>query len=150
NFVIIPAGQNSAEFEVRAGNKRKNNERVEITGSVNNLIFDTATYSFKLESGAVIVKNDLLEIANVVSANGDGINDYFTIRNIEKYKDNTVTIVDRRGIEVFSARGYDNQSTYFDGQYRGKDLDDGTYFYFITISHKGIEHQYKGFLVLKR
>ena len=149
-FVIIPAGQNSAEFEVKVGTKRKNNEVVAITGTVNNVTFASKEYQFTLEPGKVTIKNDLIEVADAVSANGDGINDYFAIGNIEKYKDNAVSIIDRWGVEVYRAIGYDNQSVIFDGQYRGKELENGTYFYLITIVRKGVEHQYKGFVVLKR
>jgi len=47
-------------------------------------------------------------IKNVVTANGDGDNDFLTIVHIEKFPDNEVILLDRWGAEVFRQKGYAN------------------------------------------
>lgn len=47
-------------------------------------------------------------IKNVVTANGDGMNDQLIIENIEQFPDNEVILIDRWGAEVFRTKNYDN------------------------------------------
>ncbi|HLT75393.1 MAG TPA: gliding motility-associated C-terminal domain-containing protein, partial [Ohtaekwangia sp.] len=49
-----------------------------------------------------------LSIKNVITANGDESNAYLHIVNIDRYPDNEVRFLDRWGVEVFSAKGYNN------------------------------------------
>lgn len=63
--------------------------------------------------------------------NGDGINDYLVIDNIEKYPNNNVDIYNRWGNKVFSTSKYDNINNHWDGKQNGKAVTAGTYFYII-------------------
>jgi gliding motility-associated-like protein len=63
--------------------------------------------------------------------NGDGINDYLVIDNIEKYSNNKVDVYNRWGNKVFSTTQYDNMNNHWDGKQNGKALTSGTYFYII-------------------
>ncbi len=49
-----------------------------------------------------------LAIKNVITANGDESNAYLYIVNIDRYPENEVRFLDRWGVEVFSARNYNN------------------------------------------
>ena len=75
---------------------------------------------------------------NGVSANADGLNDFFHIDCIELYPDNMVEIYDRDGNLVFAQAAYNNSAHVFVGQGNrglyvgGKELPDGTYYYVIT------------------
>ncbi|MFN5356429.1 MAG: gliding motility-associated C-terminal domain-containing protein [Bacteroidota bacterium] len=73
-----------------------------------------------------------IEIPNIFTPNGDGpaLNEYFYIKNIEQYPNNTVQIFNRWGKEVFNGSGYNNDNVKFDG----KDLPDGVYFYIIDLA----------------
>lgn len=71
-------------------------------------------------------------IPNIITPNGDGFNDYFLIENIEKFPNNSITILNRWGNTVFNTINYTNN---FDGA----NLADGTYFYIIKIAHKTFE-----------
>ncbi|MGG5505613.1 MULTISPECIES: gliding motility-associated C-terminal domain-containing protein [unclassified Myroides] len=90
------------------------------------------------------VKTDwLLEgdvvIYNIVTADGDGVNDYFLIDNIQRFPNNSVQIYNRWGAKVFETRNYDSNGNVFDGYSKGKmtlndseKLPSGTYYYVIV------------------
>jgi gliding motility-associated-like protein len=75
---------------------------------------------------------------NVITPNGDGINDYWKVFNIEKYKPCKLAIYNRWGDELFSTSDYHNN---WDGTYKGKHLPEGTY-YFVLETKDG--KVYKG------
>jgi gliding motility-associated-like protein len=73
------------------------------------------------------------------SPNGDGINDYWRIKHIEKFQNNIVTIYNRWGLKVYEQKGYDNNddSKRWDGRAKnGKDLASGTYYYIIVLNEE--------------
>lgn len=82
-----------------------------------------------------------LRIPNVITPNGDGINDFFDIKGIEHLDDVYLKIVDRNGKKIYSTNHYK-------GGYAGEGAVDGTYFY--TISSKSINLHRMGTLVIKR
>lgn len=64
-----------------------------------------------------------------ISPNGDGINDYWRIDNIQLFEDAIVEVYNRWGQMLFqSAPGY---PVPWDGKFKGKDLPVGTYYYVI-------------------
>jgi len=85
------------------------------------------------------------------SPNGDGINDLFVIRGIERYPANTFTIYNRWGDEVFEASPYQNT---WDGKATmglrvgGNELPVGTYFYILNLGDGS--SIYKGTIYLNR
>jgi gliding motility-associated-like protein len=84
--------------------------------------------------------NSEIKIYNAVSPNGDGLNDYFIITNINKYP-NTVQIVNRWGSKVYESSNYDTNGdgsmNVFRGEAEGKGvsskgkLPTGTYYYIV-------------------
>ena len=68
---------------------------------------------------------------NQFSPNGDGINDYLRINCIETFPNNTLTIFNRLGSEVYSVTNYDNK---WDGTWKKGDLPNGTYFYVLDLA----------------
>jgi gliding motility-associated-like protein len=79
----------------------------------------------------VIVSSADIKFSNLVSPNGDGINDTWQIANIESYSLAFVQIFNRLGTVVFKQMGY---SRPFDGTSNGKDLPAGTYYYVVELS----------------
>jgi len=76
------------------------------------------------------------------SPNGDGINDYWRIKYIDKFPNNIVKIYSRWGIEVFEQKGYNNNdpSLMWDGKSKsGHDLPSGTYYYIIILNEAGFD-----------
>lgn len=69
-----------------------------------------------------------LNIPNVFSPNGDGVNDKWILRNLEKYPGCTVDVYTRYGEKIFNSIGYEQA---WDGTNNGKSLPVGTYYYVI-------------------
>jgi gliding motility-associated-like protein len=84
----------------------------------------------------------LLKIPNVFTPNGDGINDVFEIRGLDKFVQNELVIVNRWGNEVYHKTNYQNNWT-------GEGLNEGTYYYVLKV--KTTEWQViKGYITLMR
>lgn len=88
------------------------------------------------ESDSVFVEvlEDIMAY-NVFSPNGDGINDFFEIRNAERFPEIVVEVYSRWGDLLYSAKGYDSNSLW-DGTARGNPAPMGTY-YFVIIPYSG-------------
>ena len=93
-----------------------------------------------------------LNIYTGISANGDGLNDFWIIRYIDviaETKANKVSVYNRWGDVVFETENYDNTNRVFKGLNKnGNELSSGTYFYKIEFS-SGRKTQ-TGYLSLKR
>lgn len=84
----------------------------------------------------------LLKVPNLFTPNGDGVNDVFEIRGLDKFAQNELIIVNRWGNEVFHRTGYQNNWT-------GEGLNEGTYYYVLKV--KTTEWQViKGYITLMR
>ncbi|MCP4121769.1 MAG: T9SS type B sorting domain-containing protein, partial [Bacteroidetes bacterium] len=90
----------------------------------------------------VEIQNRELIIFSGFSPNNDGINDVFTIKNIEYYPDNEAIIFNRWGSRVFYGKGYTNDKGW-EGGFDGQTLPSGTYFY---ILKDGEGTEYSGYL----
>jgi len=86
--------------------------------------------------------NSKVEANNILSPNGDGINDIWVVKNIAFYPDNIVTVYDKAGQVVFTRKGYSND---WGGTYRGSVLSEGTYNYLIDL---GNGTNIKGFITV--
>jgi len=94
---------------------------------------------------------DDIEIYNAMSPNGDGHNDVFVIRNIEKYPDNQLIIFNRWGKEVYRKEAYGTYNRFYDGvDMNGQTLPVGTYYYILKVIANGNEEIFKGFLYINR
>ena len=93
------------------------------------------------DSLTITVTDDYkLKIPNLITPNGDGHNDVWIIKNIEKYPNTEVMVVNVEGNEVYSSSDYDN--SWNGSNKNGKPLPDGTYYYFIKFQNS--EKLYKG------
>lgn len=73
-------------------------------------------------------QNPVITAGNIITPNADGINDTWTIKNIELYKGNQVRIFDRAGRLLYYKKGYAND---WDGTYNGSPLAEDTYYYIL-------------------
>ncbi len=78
-----------------------------------------------------------VHIYNLVTANGDGKNDYFLIENITNHPKNKVQLFNRWGVKVYQTSNYDSNGNVFNGygntgQSSNDLLPSGTYFYVLT------------------
>jgi gliding motility-associated-like protein len=72
-----------------------------------------------------------LLIPNIFSPNGDGINDFWDIKNIQEFSNVEVSIFNRYGQFIWESHGY---AVPWDGNYNGQPLPVGTYFYIIKTT----------------
>lgn len=94
----------------------------------------TATYSMPYEIIEVPI-----DIPNVFTPNGDGLNEQFSIRNIEQHR-NLLRIYNRWGMVVYEANNYRNT-------WRALEVPDGTYYYELLLQDG---RAYTGHLTLLR
>jgi gliding motility-associated-like protein len=88
-----------------------------------------------------------ITIPNGFSPNGDGKNDVWQIDFIYQFPDCEVEVYNRWGEQLFYSKGY---AVPFNGQYKGKDLPVGTYYYVINLNHPAYPNAYTSPLTIFR
>ena len=106
-----------------------------------------------VDTAMQIIRVDIpsnLEIPNIFTPNGDGVNDYFILHTTNLTEIET-TIIDRWGVKVYEVKT-DKGNIQWDGKtMSGKEAPTGTYFYIIKA--KGLDekaYEQKGFITLLR
>lgn len=111
----------------------------------------------------VVIEQDLI-FPNVITPNGDGINDVFAIENLntnineedpDGYRNNKLYIYDRWGKKVYEAKNYDTYAkdgTIYPGNmiFDGSSLSDGVYYYSFQYKGKAKTVTYNGSLTIVR
>jgi gliding motility-associated-like protein len=117
----IISGQNTAELTVRPS------ENTTYTVTVTNASGCQSQSQF-----TVTLKEDyiLINLANIVTPNGDGVNDKLVIKNIDMYPNNELKVFDRAGRLLYSTRAYAND---WDATVNGSPLAEGTYYYIVDF-----------------
>ena len=135
-------------------NNITNNQQLVVTPNNNKIIpKDTARAINTIDFNTVVNKPENiikpepdvreLKIPNVFTPNGDGVNDYFVITNLETCSSTQLKICDRNGKVVFETNSYHNE-------WDGHGLSDGVYFYSF-IYHRGAAGGVKqGSVTIKR
>jgi gliding motility-associated-like protein len=72
-----------------------------------------------------------LKVFTGVTINGDGVNDHLYIENVEEFPNNTVTIFNRWGKQLYQEKGYDNFTKFWPRPDEADKLLPSTYFYVI-------------------
>lgn len=88
-------------------------------------------------------------IPDVITPNGDGINDKWEITCLMYFPDNHMSVYNRWGVIVYQADGYDNN---WDASWnidKGP-LPDGTYVYVFSVVIGGETKKYSGTLTVAR
>jgi len=78
-----------------------------------------------------------LEVPNVFTPNGDGINDTFEVPDLDKYIGNEIVIFNRWGQKIFEQNNYA-------GDWNGGRHPDGTYFYILRCTGLFEEEVFRG------
>ena len=84
-----------------------------------------------------------LQIPNIFTPNGDGINDYFYIRNLDKYSSNQLLVSNRMGKSVCERINYQND-------WNATNIPDGVYYYVLKIKSGGKEFVKSGVITIAR
>ncbi len=90
-------------------------------------------------------------VHDVITPNGDGVNDVWVIEGLQNYPKNTVQVFDKWGDMVYEQSRYNND---WGGRAKNGDyLADGTYFYVLKLNEKngaGGMDVFKGAMLIKR
>ena len=133
--------------------------KVKATGDYLNIAFlenstpeDHNPNNNKAQAG---ITNPEVIVFNMVSPNGDGKNDYFEIRGLERYPNNSVTIYNSWGVKVFETTNYGASNNFFRGISEGRatvnqkaGLPSGTYFYVLSYGNGALMTEKSGYLHL--
>jgi gliding motility-associated-like protein len=92
-----------------------------------------------VDSVRVVVLDNQIVVPNVITPNGDNINDYLSIKGLQYYPNSSLYIYDRWGKQVYQTSNYLNN-------WDGGGQSDGVYYYVLTLSTTG--KKYKGFFQL--
>jgi gliding motility-associated-like protein len=104
------------------------------------------------DSSEIIVNvEEPFSVPEAFSPNGDGVNDQFVIKGIERFKGNKLVVFNRWGNEVHEAAPYNNDwdgSSKQDLQLGGDKLPVGTYYYVLDLGDG--TKPYTGYIYLNR
>lgn len=87
---------------------------------------------------------------NIFTPNGDGINDYFELKepiSIPCFSEFEIRIFNRWGMLVFEHQG---SNFSWDGTFSSREMAEGVYYFIISGSYTGEKFAYKNFLTLMR
>lgn len=88
---------------------------------------------------------DLIIVPNMITPNGDGLNDYWIIDHIADFPEAEVTLYNRWGNVVLRQTAYDDS---FEGTFNAEDLPAAVYYYVIKLNFR--DYIYKGSLTIMR
>jgi len=119
------------------------------TGSYSNNITITQSGTYKVLGtdangcaawDSIVVMNenpdDVYVSSNIMTPNGDGINEYLVIESIDNYANCDLTVYNMWNDEVYSVSGYKNDWGGYGNN--GKQVPDGPYYYIIACDDKPV------------
>ena len=143
--------KNTATWEIKQLNKDESLDLKLVvkainSGNVKNIAYvkaDETDPNLSNNTSDAVIETMGLKIPNVFTPNFDGKNDYFEIQGLENYPENEIVILNRWGSHVFEQKHYD-------GKWTGEGLNEGTYFYILTIKMADKQETFKGYITLIR
>ena len=81
-----------------------------------------------------------IEIPNIFTPNGDGLNESFEIRYLDFFPENHLEVYDRWGVKIYEEENYHNNWT-------AQDAPDGVYYYILHVAYLG---DYSGYVTVSR
>ena len=85
-------------------------------------------------------------IPNIITPNGDGLNDSFIVPCVLSYPGSTLVIFNRWGDEIYRDEDYKND---WEGTFEGKDLPVGSYYFVLKLNDE-IRSTFTGFIYIQR
>lgn len=74
----------------------------------------------------VTIEDCVLNIPNIVTPNGDGVNDFLYFENLDKYPNSVIVVFNRWGNKIMESPNYNNQWV--------PDAVDGVYYFILTVA----------------
>lgn len=90
-------------------------------------------------------------VHDVITPNGDGINDTWVVEGLEDYPNNTVQVFDKWGSPIYEKHDYKND--WAGRSDKGGLIPDGTYFYLVKLNAEnatGGKNVFTGSILIKR
>ncbi len=134
-FVLPPVSESSSVLLEGGLNviQIQATDRCHRLGLINPLVPGQATGTDTL----LVISIDKLQ--NILTPNGDGKNDVFVIEGAQAFDAAQLIVYDRWGTIVYETDNYEvgspDPALTYDNPFDGKDLEDGTYFYVISIDN---------------
>jgi gliding motility-associated-like protein len=94
----------------------------------------TTQYGCTATGQVTVTVMDKQDIPNAFSPNGDGINDRWEIKYLDKFPGASVQVFNRYGQVVYTATGH-QPGNGWDGRLKGQVLPMGTYYYIIDLKN---------------
>ncbi|MES2447375.1 MAG: gliding motility-associated C-terminal domain-containing protein [Bacteroidota bacterium] len=95
----------------------------------------------------IVTPNLYVVATNILTPNADGSNDTWIIRDLDRYSENEVTIIDRGGRILFKVKNYQND---WKGDFNGNPLAEDTYYYILSLKKNNQTAIQRGFITLIR
>lgn len=135
----IESGQGTTTIKVKASSPNATG-RVSVI-AYNGSCVGSAEYSIDIDAERA---DGQLEFPKAFSPNGDGKNDEWLVKNLDKFPDNEIVIFNRWGSEVYKQKSYKND-------WAAKGLEQGTYFYKVRVKLcDGVYKDYSGYMTIFR
>ncbi|MBD1397212.1 DUF11 domain-containing protein [Pontibacter sp. JH31] len=135
----IESGQGTPTIKVKA-NSTNAFGRVSVMTHTGGCV-GSAEFSMDIDAK---VADGQLDFPKAFSPNGDGKNDSWLVKNLEKFPDNEMVIFNRWGSEVYKQKSYKNDWT-------ATGLEQGTYFYKVRVKLcDGVYKEYTGYVTIFR
>jgi gliding motility-associated-like protein len=82
---------------------------------------------FKVDKDTItiVVQDCEVIVPNIVTANGDGVNDMLSFKNLDKYPGSTLAVFNRWGSKVYESANYNNSWV--------PDVNDGVYYFVLSL-----------------
>lgn len=133
-------------------------------GDYNVGFFITTAYGCKSSIVHTVIIEEDLEFPNIITPNGDGLNDVFAIKNLnidinledpDQYRSNSLQIYDRWGKKIYDEENYDTymkDDQIYPGNkvFDGSKLQDGQYYFSFNYKGKVKSTNYSGSLLIIR
>ncbi|WP_346319720.1 gliding motility-associated C-terminal domain-containing protein, partial [Chitinophaga sp. YIM B06452] len=109
------------------GTVQANYQGTKLTNRVDGFTPDDKPIPADNGGNATVEIVDDLFVPNVITPNGDGVNDVLRIKGLGKYKNPELIVINRWNNLVYRNNNYDNT-------WNGSGLQEGTYFYVLTVT----------------
>jgi gliding motility-associated-like protein len=138
--IILTGSHNSGDI-FSIGSTTVEYQATDISGNLSRCRFNVIVDKQEIDIG----------ISQVVTPDGNGVNDEWILTNIEKFSRNEIVIVDRWGSVIYAAAGYNNGNIVWKGiSQNGGTVPTGTYFYRLTVRYGQDSMERTGFVELIR
>jgi gliding motility-associated-like protein len=149
--ILEGSGPQGSIWSPATGMSDPNNPSPVVTPTISSTYF----YSYTSSNGCVysddvrISFDRPLLIMNTLTPNDDGVNDFWEIRDADKYPGLKVNVYDRWGQRVFNSIGYGGDKKW-DGTYLGAKVPEGVYYYVIDLGNGQKGSVLSGYLTVIR